>query len=340
MSKTIPVLALAVLVGCCAIPARGQNSEPQQWTFVATSESAPNALPLFDANGNLYACTGQSPDNGSDSNPNCYNPLVVTTDWTITTTLGIVTSASSHTPLTLTNSSCSTSSFVTNTSLSETGILGLYTATFAVTLDSGATITFAGNVSLSSTQFTGTFSSTGACMKANSGNFTATLLSQVNAAYAGQFETSSGGQGVTIALATDSNFNLTGTVTPASGANTCFSNMTIGTPLANSYADSFATGDTLFAVASDSAANVVSFTATNSDANGKTLASNGLYFTYYGVVGACAGVYEQDAPFEKVQERTPRHPPFRFGTRPWRYDSLAADEPGRNAYRDHNFDQR
>ena len=294
-------------------------------------------MPLFDTNGNPYPCTGQSPDNASDANPNCYDPLIVTTDWTVTTLLGVITAESSDTPFTLTNSSCSASGFVTNTSLTETGLSGLYTATFTVTLDNGATVTFQGQLSLSSSQFTGTFSSTGACMNADSGNFTATLFPQVDATYSGQFETSSGGQGVSITLATDSNFNVTGTVTPASNANACFSDMTIATTLANSYSSSYASGDVLFAVASDSSGNVVMFTASNTDANGETLANSGLYITYYGMAGACAGVYEVDAPFEKVHESAPRHRPILFGLRRWGHDSPNGEGDGPGREFDHRF---
>ncbi len=54
---------------------------PQQWTFITTSESAPNVPPLTDSSGNPFPCGSQDPDNINDSNPNCYNPLMFTTDW-------------------------------------------------------------------------------------------------------------------------------------------------------------------------------------------------------------------------------------------------------------------
>jgi hypothetical protein len=228
-------LTIALMLAACAFSVSAQTT-PQQWTFTATSEFAPNAIPLLDASGNPYPCTGQNIDSVNDPNPNCYNPLVVTTDWTLTEVLGVVTSVTSNTPDTLTNSACSANSGVAGTSISETNILRLYRTTFSVTFANSATITFTGNLTLGGTQFTGSFVSTGSCMGSDSGNFTATLFPAVNATYVGQFETSSGVQGVTFNLATDSNFNLTGTVTPASNATTCFSNMTIASPLANSFA--------------------------------------------------------------------------------------------------------
>jgi hypothetical protein len=299
-------LTMAVMLAACAFPASAQTT-PQQWTLTATSESAHNAFPLLDASGNPFPCTGQNIDNINDPNPNCYNPLEVTTDWTQTTFLGFVTSVAANTPGTLTNSSCSPDSGVASTSISETNILGLlYQATFSVTFANGATITFTGQLTLGANQFMGTFASTGTCMGADSGNFTATLFPAVNGTYIGQFETSSGGQGVTINLATDSNFNVTGTVTPALNASTCFSNMTIASPLANSFAASFASGDVVVALASDNSGNVVGFIASNTDANGQVLASGGLYFTYYGEAGACSGIFETDVPFRKELRMPPR----------------------------------
>lgn len=299
------MLTAVILSALSAYPALAQNT-PQQWSFVTTSESAPNAIPLSDSSGNPFPCTGQDPDNINDPNPNCYNPLIVTTDWTVASLLGVVTSATPATNFTLTNSNCTAQTFVTNTSISVVDLLGVvYRATFEVTLDNGATITFQGQLSLSSSHFAGTFTSTGACMNGDSGNFEAVLFPQVNATYSGQFETSSGGQGVSISLATDSSFSVTGTVTPAPDASTCFSNMTIATPLANVVSASFASGDVILAVASDNSGNVVAFIASNTDVNGDTLANDGLYITYVGVAGSCAGISETDAPFEK--ERSIRH---------------------------------
>lgn len=291
---------------------------PQQWTFVTTTESAPNAIPLTDASGNPYPCSGQSPDNINDANPNCYNPLVVTTDWKAAdvsiggTTTTVVANS-------LTNSICSAQGNVTN--IVVTGYLpsGAYTAVATVTLDNGATIIFSGTASSNNAQFSGTFVSTGACMGNDSGTFTATLFPTVTGAYAGSFESGTGGANanVQMGLATDGNFNVTGTVTPTGGAPVCFSTLTIGTSTANSYGASMASGDILQAFGSDSSGNVVAFLISNTDQNGQVLPNDGLYVTYYGVAGACSGVSGTDVPFEKLlgrsplRPRAPRHAPLR-----------------------------
>src|SRR4029077_8797466 len=99
----IAMLAAAFFVTTLAASAQIQTS-PQQWTIVTTKESAPNAYPLLDANGNPYPCSGQNVDNPKDSNSNCYNPLVVTTDWTLTSEFGIAIGLATALPDTFTNS--------------------------------------------------------------------------------------------------------------------------------------------------------------------------------------------------------------------------------------------
>ena len=84
----IGMLAAAFFLTTLAASAQLETT-PQQWTIVTTKESAPNAYPLLDANGNPYSCNGQNVDNPKDSNSNCYNPLVITTDWTLTSEFGI-----------------------------------------------------------------------------------------------------------------------------------------------------------------------------------------------------------------------------------------------------------
>ena len=295
---------------------------PQQWTFVTTSESAPNVAPLTDASGNPYPCAGQNPDNINDTNPNCYNPLIITTDWRAAaaaiggTTYAVV-------PNSLTNSNCSASGIVTNITVSGYLPSGTYSATVTMTLDNGATIVFTGGSSTNNGEFSGTFTSTGSCMGGDSGTFTATLFPAVNDSYMGSFEPASGGTSSTVQmqLATDANFNVTGTVTPFGGAPVCFSTMTIGSLTANAYGPSLATGDVLEAFASDSAGNVVAFVLSNTDQNGQVLANGGLYVAYHGVAGACAGISGTDLPFEKifsvphlkapVRPRGPRHAPVK-----------------------------
>jgi Legume lectin domain/Chitobiase/beta-hexosaminidase C-terminal domain len=307
--------------------------QSQQWTIVTNSESAPNASVLTDNNGNPYPCTGQNPDNSGDANPNCYNPLVITTDWHAPTIPGGGTNATMLAN-TITNSACSASGGVTG--ITTTGYLpsGAYTAVVTVALDNGATITFTGTSTSNSNQFTGTFSSTGPCMGGDSGTFTATVFPTVTGMYSGSFESKSGGAAASVQMGmqTDWNFNVTGQITPASGAAVCFSNLTIGSPVANTYGPSMASGDVIEAFGSDSSGNVVAFVASNTDANGNALAGGGLYVTYVGIAGACNGVTGTDVPFRKITARrfqpprpiwprepiTPRHAPM------WRFSAAHA----------------
>ena len=289
----------------------------QQWTIVTTKESAPNAFPLSDANGNPYPCNGQNMDNPDDANGNCYNPLVITTDWTLTTEFGTAINLATVLPNTFTNSSCSASGGVVSANVTGYDIFGFYQATLTVALDNGATITFIGNPSFDMNQFSGTFRSTGACMKNDSGQFTATLFPAVNGTYVGSFENSNGGPAasVSVTFKTDSAFNVTGTVAAAKNANLCFSTLTIGTPLSNTYEPSIATGDMLEAIASDSTGNVVAFVASNTNPVGKNLPNGELFMTYEGLAGACSGISGTDIPFKKVMSAPgPRHHnPIRIG---------------------------
>jgi len=299
----------------------------QQWTIVTTSESAPNAVPVTDANGNPFVCTGQNPDNSGDANPNCYNPLLVTTDWKVPTIPGGGTIATMLAN-SLTNSICSAQNTVTAISVTGYQGSGPYSAIVTVTLDNGAQIIYTGASSSNPNQFSGTFTSTRACMNGDSGSFTATLFPTVNSAYVGSFESTSGlpAAMVQMNLQTDWNFNVTGQVVPQSGATVCFSTLTIATPLANTFDPSMASGDVLEAVGSDSSGNVVVFVASNTDANGLPVTGGGLFVTYVGVAGACTGISGTDVPFRQVRTfrhlqwnpgppRAPRHAPVsRFRT--------------------------
>jgi hypothetical protein len=323
--------------------------QSQQWTIVTMSESAPNATPLTDASGNPYPCSGQNPDNPGDTNPNCYNPLVITTDWHAPTIPGGGTNATMLAN-TITNSGCSVAGNVT--SITTTGYLpsGTYTAVVTVELDNGATITYTGTSSSNSGQFSGTFTSTGTCMGSDSGSFTATLFPTVNGMYSGSFESTTGGSNanVQMGLATDWNFNVTGSITPTGGAPVCFSNLTVATALANTYGPSIASGDVIEAFGSDSAGNVVAFIASNTDANLNPLPDGGLYVTYAGLAGACTGVSGTDVPFKKVVVRRWPLPPRPIGPRPpiaprhapvWRFHNSPAHrvmrQPGRPVIRPH-----
>ena len=323
--------------------------QSQQWTIVTTSESAPNASPLTDANGNPYPCSGQNPDNPGDTNPNCYNPLVITTDWQAPTIPGGGTNATMLAS-TLTNSSCSASGGVS--SITAAGYLpsGAYTAVITVVLDNGATTTFTGTSSSNSSQFSGTFTSTGTCMGSDSGSFTATLFPTVDGMYSGSFESSTGGSStnVQMGLTTDWDFNVTGSITPTGGAPVCFSNLTVATPLANTYGPSTASGDVIEAFGSDSAGNVVALIASNTDANENPLPDDGLYVTYVGLAGACSGISGTDVPFKKVAvvRRWPLPPRLPTVPRPplaprhapvWRFQNSPAHrwmrQPGRPVIR-------
>jgi hypothetical protein len=147
-------------------------------------------------------------------------------------------------------------------------------------------------------------------MNGDSGQFTATLFPAVNGTYVGSFENSNGGPAASVSITfnTDSAFNVTGTVTAAQNANLCFSTLTIGTPLANTFEPSIATGDMLEAIASDSTGNVVAFVASNTNAVGKNLPNGGLFMIYEGLAGACSGISGTDIPFKKVASAlAPRH---------------------------------
>jgi hypothetical protein len=299
----------------------------QQWTIVTTSESAPNASALTDASGQPYPCAGQNPDNIQDQNSNCYNPLVVTTDWRVPTipaggTIAAILANS------FTNSNCSSQANVTSIGITGYQPAGAYTAVVTIGLDNGATITYTGSSSSNANQFSGTFRSTGLCMNSDSGAFTATLFPTVSGSYTGSFESQnvSTPANVQMALQTDWNFNVTGSITPAPGASVCFSNLTVGTPLAATYGPSIASGDVIEAIGSDGAGNVVVFIASNTDANENPLPNGDLYVTYVGVAGACVGVSGTDVPFRKIVAHhrgpiiprvpvAPRHGPIRhFGT--------------------------
>ena len=297
----------------------------QQWTIVTTSESAPNASALTDASNQPFPCSGQSPDNLGDANPNCYNPLVVTTDWQVPTIPGGGTIATMLAN-SFTNSHCSAQGNLTAIGITGYQPTGAYSAIITMTLDNGATITFTGASSSNANQFSGTFVSTGACMAGDTGSFTATLFPTVAGSYMGSFETPNVSTAATVqmALQTDWNFNVTGSINPVNGAAVCFSNLTVGTPLAASYGPSMASGDVIEAIGSDNSGNVVVFVASNTDANANPLPNGGLFVTYVGVAGACTGVTGTDVPFRKIPRRgapivrrtpIPRHPPVRrFGT--------------------------
>jgi hypothetical protein len=238
------------------------------------------------------------------------------TDWSVSSG-GVVTPVLANT---FTNSSCSASGGAQTIAVANYKLNGSYTPTATVTMidSTGATdtITFSGAKGSDSTQFSGTFTSNGSCMHSDAGNFTATLFQTISGTYNGSFESNgsfdqNGTGNAAIALATDSSFDVIGTVSSNSGL--CFSNLTIATPLANTYSPSFATGDVLLFIATDVSGNVVFFTAGGTSGTGQPEGDNTqgnqlLYLTYYGVAGACSGISGVDVPFSKVTfSSAPRH---------------------------------
>lgn len=310
----IGTLLAAILVATIATCAQGVITLPQQWTIVTTSESTANAEPiLYTATGAYSPCTTGQNDNSSDSNMNCFNPLTITTDWSLSGNWNNMTIAP-VTANTFTNSSCSAMGGVQKITASGYSFLTSYTTTVTVTLIDGNgatnTIVFTGTKSNNYAQFNGTFSSSGPCMKSDKGNFTATLFKTIAGTFAGSFETNgafsqSGTGAVTLVLATNSNFDVTGTAVALSTSGLCFSNLTIATTLANTYMPSIATGDTLEFVASDLSGNVVLFTASGTSGTGLLEGTNAqgkqnLYLTYVGLAGACSGISGTDVPFSEV----------------------------------------
>lgn len=312
--RRVGTLLAAILAASCATFAQGGFSIPEQWTIVTTSESTANAVPIsYTAAGVYSPCTTGQNDNSGDSNPSCFNPLTITTDITASGSFSNMT----MTPVvanTFANSSCSASGGVQNITATGYSVASSYSAKLVVTLIDGNgatnTITYTGTSSNNYAQFSGTFASTGPCMKADKGNFTATLFQTISGTYKGSFETNGsfgeGGSGsVTIALATNSSFDVTGTVAALSNSGLCFSNLTIATTLANTYTPSFASGDTLEFVATDSSGNAVLFTASGTSGTGQQEGTNGqgnqmLYLTYTGLAGACSGKSGVDIPFSKA----------------------------------------
>ena len=306
--------------------------QAQQWTIVTTSESAPNAPVLTDANGNPYPCSGQNPDNPNDSNPNCYNPLVITTDVARSYDSG---RRDEHDHAGQYRLRIPAARLPEASPTSPPQVMfrhGSYTAVISVVLDNGATITFSGTSSSNSNQFSGTYSSAGSpawgatrvrsprhCFQRSQ----ECMLDRLNPRPADQVPACRWDYRRIGILTSPAQ------ITPAGGAPVCFSNLTIGTPLANTYGPSMASGDVIEAFGSDSTGNVVAFVASNTDANEKALPAGGLFVTYLGLAGACNGIAGTDVPFRKVEPRrwqpprpisprppiAPRHAPiWRFNT--------------------------
>lgn len=206
-----------------------------------------------------------------------------------------------------TNSICSASG--TNFSVTMNGdFAGSPWASFQVFVDNGESYSMTGNLSPDGTTATGSSVKYNAasqnCGKNDVGSgFTATLFKPVTGTYVGSFTPDAGGQpfNATIVLKEDGNFNLTGTLT-ASG-NSCFSDLTIN----STTAPSFASGDVLEFFGTDSQGNQAGFVANAGGSSGAAGDTNwgSLYVTAVVYAGACKGQTYTDAPFRKLSRSLP-----------------------------------
>jgi subtilase family serine protease len=177
---------------------------------------------------------------------------------------------------------------------------------FQVFVDNGESYSMTGNLSTDGATVTGTNVQYNAasqdCGQNDVGSsFTATLFKPASGTYVGSFTPDADGQAfnATIVLNEDGNFNLTGTL--MGSGNSCFSNLTIN----SSFAPSFASGDVLEFYGTDSQGNQVGFVANaggSSGAAGDTTWQN-LYVTAVVYGGVCSGQTYTDAPFRKVPRR-------------------------------------
>jgi subtilase family serine protease len=207
-----------------------------------------------------------------------------------------------------TNSACSAAGSSFNATMNA-NFLTPAMATFQIFVDGGESYTMTGALSPDGTTVTGssvTYNSSGANCGANDAGsaFTATLFKPATGTYMGSFTPDAAGApfSATITLNEDGNFNLTGTLT-ATG-NSCFSNLSIN----SSFAPSFASGDVMEFFGTDSLGNQVGFVG---NAGGSLGAAGDtswamLYVTATVYGGACSGQTFTDAPFHKLSRTTPR----------------------------------
>jgi hypothetical protein len=278
--KAAWILILGMLV--LSVSTYGQSPSTGQWTIVASNET------------NLNTVDG--------------SPLQFITDWTVTdgdkkTTVAPVLAN------TFTNSGCSASGQPADFTVRVTIIHDhqeLKDVSIMVTVDNGQVYKFRATQSGPS-QFSGTFTSSGGgCTQADSGDFTATLYSPLNATFSGTIESFAGTNPVnmTMTLNTDANFNVSGSIQAPDKS--CMADLTINGAAAQQYGPSFATGDVMLLFASDNNGNVVAFVVSATDQNGNLLNPpwpEQVYVTYYVVAGACSGDNGTDAPFRQVQSQ-------------------------------------
>lgn len=283
--KATCILVLGILV--FSVSTYGQSPSTGQWSIVASNET------------NLNTVGG--------------GPLQFITDWTATNGEKKKTTVAPVLAYTYTNSGCSASGqpadFTVRVSKTHDH-QDVKEITLVVTVDDGQTYTFT-STKTGSLQFSGTFTSSGGgCTQADSGDFTATLYSPLNATFSGTIESYAGTNPVdmTMTLNTDSNFNVTGNLQAPD--NPCMADLTINGAAAQQYGPSFATGDVMLLFASDNNGNVVGFVVSATDQNGNMLNPpwpQQVYITYDVLAGACSGDNGTDAPFHRVQSQPVKH---------------------------------
>jgi hypothetical protein len=284
MNRTAIIAALAfIVIAMSPQIAKAQAPETGQWGIVATTESSQN--------------TG---DGGA---------LQFITDWK-TSTSGSTTTIAPIVANTFTNSNCVASGQPSNLTVSYNSSKGIVTV--VATMDYGQTFTFTSTKTSKNSTFSGTFTSTGGgCANSDSGNFTATYYAALSGSMSGTIESymQTNTINVTVSLSTDSNFNVTGTLTSTN--KTCMASLTINGTAAQAYGPSIATGDTDIIYASDSSGDVVGLIFSATDQNGVMLSPawpSQAYVTYQVLAGPCSGDGGTDAPFHQVQNLAPHAP--------------------------------
>jgi len=278
------IIALALIgIGLSPRIAKAQAPETGPWNILATKENAQNT---------------------SDG-----TPLQIITDWK-TTTNGSTTTIAPVVANTFTNSNCVASGQPSKLTVAYNSTTGVVTV--VATMDYGQTITFASTKTTKNSQFTGTFTSTGGgCTNSDSGNFTATYYAPLSGSLSGTIESymQTNTINVTVSLSTDSNFNVTGSLTSTN--KTCMASLTINGTAAQAYGPSIVAGDTEIIYASDNSGDVVGLIFSATDQNGVMLSPawpSQAYVTYQVLAGPCAGDGGTDAPFHQVQTLTPHAP--------------------------------
>jgi hypothetical protein len=300
----IGALAFAAIVLNPRI-AEAQAPETGQWGILATSESAQN--------------TGDG------------TALQIITDWKSTTS-GSTTTIAPVLANSFTNSNCTASGQPDMLSVAYNSSTGVVTV--VATMDYGQTITFTSTKTTKNSTFSGTFTSTGGgCTNGDSGNFTATYYAALSGTMSGTIESymQTNTINVSVSLSTDSNFNVTGTLTSTN--KTCMASLTINGTAAQAYGPSIASGDTEIVYASDTSGDVVGLIFSATDQNGVMLSPawpSQAYVTYQVLAGPCSGDGGTDAPFHQVQSLVPHvpiHPrmPIRFNSLPRPAQRLALD---------------